>query len=387
MSRGKADPNRTHCKHGHELTEENKYHRPAGGFDCRTCQANSMKSYLERTRSEPVAAETHFKARMQEPDRTHCCRGHELCGDNLRIDIGGRKWCRQCGRDNQNKAREVNRTRSHPLLKHFWRHVSLSAGPQECWPWKGRVDDQGYGIYSSAGCTSLAHRQAWILSHGSIAAAESVRHECETLACCNPSHLFVGARRTRNSFTPEQEKEVLALYQSEDRPNAAIIGAQYGVSSYPVYCVLRKHGVIHKSGYKAIWPIIDGKKQCRACGEWKDVETGFSTDNHSYRSDCKLCRVVHLREQQLRKNFGITGAEYRALEEAQDHVCAICEKPDVSFLANGKSGRRLAVDHDHATGKVRALLCGWCNRAIGFLGDDPERAMAVARYLEKWKAT
>ena len=56
------------------------------------------------------------------------------------------------------------------------------------------------------------------------------------------------------------------------------------------------------------------------------------------------------------KQLGITDAAYEALLEQQGGHCAICS-------ATPKT-RRLHVDHDHATGKVRGLLCHRCNRAL-----------------------
>jgi hypothetical protein len=54
----------------------------------------------------------------------------------------------------------------------------------------------------------------------------------------------------------------------------------------------------------------------------------------------------------------------------QGGVCAICSQPERT--ADGLSGKPkdLAVDHDHATGAVRALLCSACNTAIGLFNDD-----------------
>lgn len=59
---------------------------------------------------------------------------------------------------------------------------------------------------------------------------------------------------------------------------------------------------------------------------------------------------------------------------AQGGVCAICEQPEPK--------KRLAVDHDHTTGAVRALLCSKCNVALGLMSDDPARLRVAAHYLE-----
>lgn len=81
------------------------------------------------------------------------------------------------------------------------------------------------------------------------------------------------------------------------------------------------------------------------------------------------------RNRRLRRNFGITLAEYEHMIVAQNGVCAICRKPC-------KTGRRLAVDHDHDTGKVRGLLCAGCNIGIGQMNEDPMRLRVAADYLE-----
>lgn len=74
--------------------------------------------------------------------------------------------------------------------------------------------------------------------------------------------------------------------------------------------------------------------------------------------------------------FGLTPADYERLLAHQGAVCAICGGVD--------GRRRLNVDHDHATGEVRGLLCSGCNGArLGRLGDDVEKADARARYYEE----
>ena len=79
------------------------------------------------------------------------------------------------------------------------------------------------------------------------------------------------------------------------------------------------------------------------------------------------------------RQYGMTRAEYDAMERAQGGLCAICYGPPL-----GKT--RLSIDHDHQRNMVRALLCDLCNRAIGFLKDDAERAMKISAYLRKHDA-
>lgn len=73
--------------------------------------------------------------------------------------------------------------------------------------------------------------------------------------------------------------------------------------------------------------------------------------------------------------YGLTVDQYRALHIAQSWQCAIC--------GTGEQGKTLAVDHDHATGAVRELLCFACNCAIGFFKDSPRLLRQAAEYLEK----
>jgi Recombination endonuclease VII len=93
------------------------------------------------------------------------------------------------------------------------------------------------------------------------------------------------------------------------------------------------------------------------------------------------------RDLRFQKQYGITLAEYDAMSEAQGHCCAICAKPENKVVRRGVNEdiRRLAVDHDHRTGKVRGLLCADCNRAIGLFADDPSRIHRAIAFLEAEK--
>jgi hypothetical protein len=69
--------------------------------------------------------------------------------------------------------------------------------------------------------------------------------------------------------------------------------------------------------------------------------------------------------------------------QAQDGKCAICGS--VPPPGGKNAAARLHVDHDHETGKVRALLCNGCNRGMGYMNDDPARLRKAADYIERHK--
>jgi hypothetical protein len=89
------------------------------------------------------------------------------------------------------------------------------------------------------------------------------------------------------------------------------------------------------------------------------------------------------RSTRLKSKFGITLDDYNKMLEAQEGVCAICGEPE-RMMRKGTL-RHLCVDHDHATGAVRGLLCASCNKAIGLMEDDTERLVAAAEYLDTYK--
>lgn len=69
---------------------------------------------------------------------------------------------------------------------------------------------------------------------------------------------------------------------------------------------------------------------------------------------------------------------YETLFEQQRGVCAICEQPQTlgRYLT-------LCVDHCHATGKIRGLLCTRCNRGLGLFKDNTVSLRNAINYLEK----
>jgi transcription initiation factor IIE alpha subunit len=76
------------------------------------------------------------------------------------------------------------------------------------------------------------------------------------------------------------------------------------------------------------------------------------------------------------KIYGLDERGFGALLKAQGGKCPGCERE----LREDKSTN---IDHDHATGKVRGLLCMSCNIALGMARDSVETLLRLGVYLEK----
>lgn len=138
---------------------------------------------------------------------------------------------------------------------------------------------------------------------------------------------------------------------------------------------------------------LKGLKKCPACKEIKEL-TSFYKCGESVAAQCIICtQTLNLdrkrvyannaykkhkdrsRNARLKKKFGISLETYNEMVKKQNGCCAVCGQKEKI--------RGLAVDHCHKTGKVRELLCGRCNPAVGFVKDSPDLAKKIAEYLEK----
>lgn len=131
-------------------------------------------------------------------------------------------------------------------------------------------------------------------------------------------------------------------------------------------------------------------KTCTKCNTERP-ETDYHwhyKDKGIRRQHCKFCRseVEKKRQQtdsyklkrqdyQLQKNYGITKEDYDFKLKSQNSCCSLCKAPMKS--------RALAVDHCHTTGKVRELLCLFCNQGLGMFKDNPQLLRDAADYVER----
>lgn len=78
------------------------------------------------------------------------------------------------------------------------------------------------------------------------------------------------------------------------------------------------------------------------------------------------------RRCRIARDYGISSKDFEQMKLTQGGACAICKVVPK---------KRLHIDHDHSSGRVRALLCSSCNLVLGHLKDSAEKAESMASYL------
>jgi hypothetical protein len=130
----------------------------------------------------------------------------------------------------------------HPARRNY-----RELGPDDCWPWLGRLDHDGYGMF---GWAHKAHRAAYEDQVGPIPAGMSVLHHCDHRACCNGAHLFLGTQRdnladmvakgrqaqfVNAKLTPDQVRAVRA-----DARSSRQLAAVYGLAGANIRRIRRR---------------------------------------------------------------------------------------------------------------------------------------------------
>lgn len=81
-----------------------------------------------------------------------------------------------------------------PVGERFWAKVDRRSD-DECWLWQASVSSCGYGQFNIGGKVFISSRVAWALVKATEPGEQQVCHHCDTPACCNPAHLFLGTQR------------------------------------------------------------------------------------------------------------------------------------------------------------------------------------------------
>jgi hypothetical protein len=106
------------------------------------------------------------------------------------------------------------------------------------------------------------------------------------------------------------------------------------------------------------------------------------TRHHKYYTEHRRAQIDRAYQNNLKRNFGLTWEDVEGMLARQGGKCAICGEV-LTFRAGRENANPGSVDHNHATGKVRGLLCRKCNAALGMLDDNPVKAESLLIYLRK----
>jgi len=141
---------------------------------------------------------------------------------------------------------------------------------------------------------------------------------------------------------------------------------------------------------------VNVEKKCSVCNEFKSlVEFHFQASGfYGTHSWCRKClsedrykkreeyrarskrwyqdnkeRIVEYNQIRKLDKYNLTEREFRELAR---NGCMSC----------GEMKDQLCVDHNYNTGKIRGILCHGCNLALGNLGENIEKILKLAHYLE-----
>lgn len=113
---------------------------------------------------------------------------------------------------------------------------------------------------------------------------------------------------------------------------------------------------------------------CTRCTETKPLTLEYFPPHNKKRSGfdswCRKCRSTY--------RSSINRGRFRGVMSDEDLLSL---KQDVTQCIICGSDEKLVVDHDHATGAVRGMLCNHCNRGLGHFRDDPMLLEFAAQYL------
>lgn len=115
-------------------------------------------------------------------------------------------------------------------------------------------------------------------------------------------------------------------------------------------------------------------KPCKECG----IDYTPIAPSHLYCSED--CSDTGHQRNWLRKNYNMTLDEYQEIFKKQRGLCAICGSEGFAIARNQR--QMIVIDHCHASGAVRGLLCHNCNRALGLFKDSVENLKNAIQYLE-----
>lgn len=156
----------------------------------------------------------------------------------------------------------------------------------------------------------------------------------------------------------------------------------------------------HNRVLKVIENGVITQRQCKTCKEVKNIAEfpKRSSEFFGHRSHCKTCHNEKMRQvnknsrrnyknvsSKIFKQYGVTFEHVVKTLVDQHGLCANrgCGK-EISLDAPRGASNRANIDHSHATGKFRALLCTVCNLHLGKIENDRNQTLGLLEYIAKY---
>jgi Recombination endonuclease VII len=128
--------------------------------------------------------------------------------------------------------------------------------------------------------------------------------------------------------------------------------------------------------------FVKGKKYsqsyCTRCRRLASMHTYYQKTIGKKKEYNHKHYISSAKTWNLLKKFGITAEQKDQMIREQGNKCPICK---IDFEVS----RNIHVDHDHKTGKIRAILCSTCNQLLGLAHDNPNILILAAAYLTNRK--
>ena len=129
-------------------------------------------------------------------------------------------------------------------------------------------------------------------------------------------------------------------------------------------------------------------KKCKQCNQEKSFTSftsGGPSKGNRLESRCKECTKLNyanspeLKERakwrHIKSKYKLNKEQWTAMFDSQDGKCDICCTP-IDHSAH--------VDHCHSTNLIRGLLCGGCNKGLGYFRDSADTLVLASQYLKRF---
>ena len=189
-----------------------------------------------------------------------------------------------------------------------------------------------------------------------------------------------------NQYSQSRVNRIKAIENGEKKYTSETLCKKCG--SYERYvsnnscapCTI-KSGLEKLNNEELMKPYRTKEKTKKRLDKWR--EENPEKYKEQYKNDIakQKCREYYhnnkdtVKDTYLQTNYGITLEDYNLLLEKQNEKCKICNN-------ECPTGKSLAVDHNHETGKVRGLLCKNCNIGLGMFFDNLDFLESAVLYLK-----